>query len=334
MLLACFGVANVNLAAVCEVWLGTLVYTRVSVDERLAFNSLSENATFFTAGVRAMLISTVCFFMANVFVKQVAHIPAMETVFFRCIIAATICIVGLRRAKASIVGENHLMLLLRGAFGTTALYCFFLTLQNMPLASAQTIQYLSPIFTATIAIFVLKESVRAMQWLFYAIAFSGVLLIEQVDDRISPFYLGLGIVSAFCSGVAYNLVRSLRGKEHPLTVVLHFQLVGAAVGFVSLFFEWKMPVGMDWLWLLLVGIASQLGQIFLTDALQREKVAGVAIVNYTGLIYAVTIGWILFGETQGPLAIAGMLLVVLGVVLSVIYGRRQSRLEELESTAA
>lgn len=281
-----------------------------------------------------MLLSTMAFFLANVCVKQVAHIPAMETVFFRCIVATALCVIGLRRAQASLIGSNHLFLLLRGLFGTTALFCFFLTLQNMPLASAQTIQYLSPIFTATIAIFVLKERVMPTQWLFYAIAFGGVLLIEQVDDRISPFYLGLGILSAFCSGMAYNLVRSLRGKEHPLTVVLHFQLVGAVVGFISLFFQWTMPVGWDWAWLLCVGIFSQLGQIFLTDALQREKVAGVAIVNYTGLIYAVSIGWIFFDEAQGPLAIAGMLLVVLGVVLSVMYGRRRMRIEEIEATAA
>ncbi len=281
-----------------------------------------------------MFLSTFCFFLANVCVKQVAHIPAMETVFFRCTVATVFCVIGLRRAQASLVGSNHLMLLLRGLFGTTALFTFFLTIQQMPLASAQTIQYVSPIFTATIAIFILSEPVKALQWVFYAIAFGGVLLIGKVDDRISPLYLGLGVLSAFCSGMAYNLVRSLRGKEHPLTVVLHFQLVGAVVGMISLFFAWDWPVGWDWLYLFLIGVFSQLGQIFLTNALQREKIAGVAIVNYTGLIYAVTVGWFVFGEAQGIMAIVGMLLVVVGVALSVLYGRRQSRLEAIEMTAA
>lgn len=284
-------------------------------------------------GVRMMFLSTLAFLFANVFVKQVAHIPAMETVFFRCILATTFCLIGLRRAKADPIGSNHLFLFLRGAFGTTALFCFFLTLQNMPLASAQTIQYLSPIFTATIAIFVLKESVLPVQWIFYAVAFAGVLLIQQVDARISPFYLALGIISAFCSGMAYNLVRSLRGKEHPLTVVLHFQLVGAAVGFISLFFEWKTPEGWDWLYLFLIGVFSQLGQIFLTNALQRERIAGVAIINYTGLVYALSIGWIVFGETQGAMALGGMLLVVAGVLMSVLYGRRRQQIEQIEATA-
>jgi drug/metabolite transporter (DMT)-like permease len=295
---------------------------------------LSNENRFLTEGVRAMFLSTLAFSLANVFVKQVSHIPAMEVVFFRTTVASTFCVIGLYRANADWRGSNRMLLLLRGIFGTTALFLFFLTLQNIPLASAMTIQYLSPIFTSIIAIFILSEKVRSMQWIFYAIAFSGVLLIEQIDTRVSPFYLIIGIISAFCSGVAYNLVRSLRGREHPLTVVLHFQLVGVVLGFISLFFEWRTPVGWDWMYLFLIGAFSQMGQIFLTNALQKERVAGVAIINYSGLIYALLIGSIVFGETQTAESLAGMLLVVFGVLLSVVYSNRKQDLEKIESTAA
>lgn len=280
-----------------------------------------------------MFLSTLAFSLANVFVKQVSHIPAMEVVFFRCILASSFCFWGLRRAGADWRGSNRKLLLLRGIFGTTALYFFFVTVQNIPLASAMTIQYLSPIFTTIIAIFVLKEPVRALQWVFYAAAFSGVVLIERIDTRISLGFLVIGIISAFCSGVAYNLVRSLKGMEHPLTIVLHFQLIGVVAGGVSLLFDWRTPVGLDWVFLFLIGVFSQLGQVFLTYALQKEAVAGVAIVNYTGLIYGVSIGWVIFGEAQSVQSIFGMMLVVFGVLLSVIYSRRASRLEQIESTA-
>lgn len=281
-----------------------------------------------------MFLSTLAFFCANIFVKQVSHIPPMEIVFFRCLVAASFCVYGLRQDGQGLLGNNHLLLFLRGAFGTMALFLFFVTLQQMPLATAQTIQYLSPIFTALIAVFMLHESVRALQWAFYALAFGGVLLIQQVDTRVSPFYVALGILSAFGSGVAYNLVRTMRGREHPLTVVLHFQLVGFAAGGVSLLFYWETPRGIDWIYLLLVGVFSQLGQVFLTKALQAEKAAGVAIINYTGLVYAILAGWLIFGEEQSLLTLSGMMLVVLGVFLSVFYGRRQARIEEMEATAA
>jgi len=282
-----------------------------------------------------MFLSTLAFSLANVLVKQVSHIPAMEVVFFRCLFATAFCFIGLYRAGADWKGSHRGLLLARGLFGTTALYFFFITVQNTPLASAMTIQYLSPIFTSVIAIVILSEKVKAVQWLFYAMAFGGVLLIQQFDSRISPFYLAIGILSAFCSGVAYNLVRRMREQEHPLTVVLHFQLVGAIAGFVSLFFSWKMPEGWDWLWLFLIGVFSQLGQIFLTNALQRERAAGVAIINYTGLIYGIFFGVFVFGEQLFPVTLLGMLLVVGGVLLSIFYSTRENRrLAELDVTQA
>ena len=89
------------------------------------------------------------------------------------------------------------------------------------------------------------------------------------------------------------------------------------------------------LWLLGLGVFSQLGQIYLTDALQREKVAGVAIVIYSGLVYAVVVGWAVFGESQSLLTLGGMLLVVAGVLASVFNSRRlERRVEDVEATSA
>jgi len=129
-----------------------------------------------------MFLSTLAFSLANIFVKQVSHIPAMEVVFFRTAIATVFCFIGLYRAKADWWGSNRTLLLLRGTFGTAALFLFFITIQNIPLASAMTIQYTSPIFTSIMAIFILSEKVRSMQWVFYGIAFLGVLLIEQTRN--------------------------------------------------------------------------------------------------------------------------------------------------------
>ena len=215
-------------------------------------------------------------------------------------------------------------------FGTMALYFFFVTVQNIPLASAMTIQYLSPIFTTIIAIFLLKEKVKHLQWLFYAIAFAGVLFIERFDARISLTFLAMGIISAFGSGVAYNLVRSLKEKEHPLTVVFQFQFVGMIVGLVFTLFNWKTPFGWDWFYLLLIGMFSQFGQIWLTNALQKEKAASVAIIVYSGLIYGLSVGWIIFGEAQTLESLFGMFLVVFGVVLSIFYSKRRRDIERIE----
>ena len=279
-----------------------------------------------------MFLSALSFALANLFVKKLEYLPAMEVVFFRCLVSSSFCLAGLRLAKRSFRGNNPKLLILRGIFGTTALGFFFLTLQEIPLASAMTIQYLAPIFTAIIGIFALRESVKPAQWFFYALAFGGVLIVEQFDARISYLYLGFGIFAAFCSGVAYNLVRTLRGREHPLVIVLYFQVIGVIAGLLFTIFDWRTPRGFDWLLLFLVGFFSQFGQVFLTNAFQKERAASVAIVNYTSLIYALLFGWFVFGEVQTLQSLSGMLLVVGSVILSVLYSKRRKDIENIESS--
>jgi drug/metabolite transporter (DMT)-like permease len=245
----------------------------------------------------------------------------MEIVFFRCAVSMLLCFQVLIKEKVDWKGSNRALLIARGAFGTIAVYTFFVTLQNMPLGTAVTIQYLSPIFTTVIAIFLLKERVKPLQWLFFIISFAGVLVIKGVDTRVSLTMLLIGIVSALASGFAYNMVRSLKEKEHTMVVVLHFQIIGVVTGFVFSVFIWRMPQGWEWFYLVMTGVLTQIGQVNLTKALQLEKIASVSIFNYLGIIYALALGFLLFGEQYHWIALAGIILVIAGVLLNFIYNR-------------
>ncbi|HLP52225.1 MAG TPA: DMT family transporter [Chitinophagales bacterium] len=280
----------------------------------------------FTSGIRYMLLSTLSFAVMNVFIKKVSNVPAMEVVFFRCLVSMLLCLIIIYQDKADWKGSNRKLLLARGIFGTIALYTFFITLQNIPLGTAVTIQYLSPIFTTVIAIFWLREKVKPLQWLFFALSFAGVLVIKGFDNRISLTMLAIGIVSALASGFAYNMVRSLKEKEHTMVVVLHFQLVGVATGLVGMLFNWRMPNGWEWFYLIMIGVCTQLGQVNLTKALQSETMANVTIFNYVGIIYALGFGFLLFGEHYEGLAFAGIALVLTGVLLNYFYQRKQNKI--------
>lgn len=269
-----------------------------------------------------MLMATFFFALMNVCIKKISHIPPMEAVFFRCLVSMLCCFAIIFYDKLDWRGSNRWRLVARGVAGTTAVYTFFVTLQKMPLAPAVTIQYTSPIFTTLIAILVLKESIRPIQYLFFIMSFAGVVLIKGFDGRISIAYLLLGLFSAFMSAIAYNLVRSLKEKEHPIVVVLHFQIVGTLIGLTGCFFEWKMPEGMDWVYLIATGLLTQLGQTNLTKALQTERVAITSSLNYLGILYAIIFGVMFFGESYTVTIISGITLVVAGVVLNIIFGTR------------
>jgi drug/metabolite transporter (DMT)-like permease len=285
-----------------------------------------------SSAVANMLLATFAFSVMNVFVKQLSRFPAMEIVFFRCLVSAIISFAGIARAGVDWKGNNNAILIARGTFGTVSLFAFFVTLQHMPLATAVTIAYLSPIFTTLIGVFLLGETVRPVQWLFYTIAFGGVLVIKGFDASVPMLYLFTGIAAAIGSAVAYNLVRRLKEQEHPLVVVLHFQLVGIVAGVVFLLFQWVTPANAwEWFCLIMCGLLTQVGQICLTKSLQAERVAHVSILNYTGLIYALAFGVFIFGERYTLQTLAGIALVAGGVVLSVLY-RKRKPLEVIEES--
>lgn len=120
----------------------------------------------------------------NATIKGVENLPTMEIVFFRCVFSILFSVFWLRHVKVPYKGTHTLLLVGRGLAGTTALYFFFLSIQNMPLASAVTIGYTSPIFTALLAVLFLKEKMRPVQWLFFGVSFLGVAALKGFDERV------------------------------------------------------------------------------------------------------------------------------------------------------
>ena len=112
-----------------------------------------------------MLLSTLLFAGMNACVKQLHHLPALEIIFFRSVFSIVASYVALRRLGIAPFGNNHRLLISRGSTGALALICYFLALQNLPLATAVTVQYLAPIFTAVLGIWLVREPVRGWQWM-------------------------------------------------------------------------------------------------------------------------------------------------------------------------
>ena len=274
-----------------------------------------------------MLLATLIFTCMNVLVKLVPHIPAIEIIFFRSVISLVMSYAVLKSQEVPVFGNNKKLLLMRGGTGALALVCYFITLQNIPLASAVTLQYLSPVFTTILGIFLVKEKVSPLQFLFFALAFVGVFVIKGIDPRVTNLYLLLGIGAGFFAGLAYNIIRKLNTTEHPLVIVFYFPLVTLPLTGMYVWMNWVQPQGIEWLYLGLIGVLTQFAQYFMTKAYQLEELNKVASLNYIGIIYALAFGYLVFEESFHPLSYLGMLLVLLGVLLNVWYKRKKARPE-------
>ena len=190
-----------------------------------------------------MLLASFVFTLMKVFVKLVPHIPAIEIILFRSIISFVISLYFLNRQRVTVWGNNKLILLGRGVAGAIALVTYFSLLQQIPLATASTLQYLSPIFTTVIGIFLVGEKARPIQFLFFGLSFAGILIIQGFDPRIEPIHLLMGIVASLFMGLAYNFIRKLKNTEHPLVIIFYFPLVMLPISAIWSSFIWVQPIG-------------------------------------------------------------------------------------------
>ncbi len=266
-----------------------------------------------------MLISVLGFSLMNLTVKYLHRLPATELVLFRSLVSLTLSLLFLWRRHISPFGNNKTYLVLRGVFGVTALSIFFYTLQKLPLGSAITIQYLSPIFTTLFGIFFLGEKVKHLQWFFFALSFGGIALIKGFDPNITTNLLLLGITSSIFAGLAYICIRKLKDTDHPVVVVFYFPLIATPLMAIVSLFNWVTPIGWEWLLLVLMGILTQIAQVYMTKALQAAEINEIASFKYLGIIFALGFDFFIFGVEYSYLALFGIMLVLSGVILNVIY---------------
>ncbi len=283
-----------------------------------------------------ILLSGICFFVVNFFVKMLGQpdsapitglqkYPAHELVFARSLISFTISFVIIRYRKLPLLGNNKRWLLLRGTAGMVALTLFFFTLHELPLAIASVLQYLSPIFTVLIAHQLFKEQVNRWQYLASLLAFSGVVLIgissltEAVTgEELDLFWMIMGVISAFLSGVAYNAISKLKTTEEPINIVIYFPMLALPLTGVWCLFDFTFPRGIEWLLLLTIGVFTQMAQVLMTKAFMFGQTAVVAPFQYVGAIYALISGWFIFDERLSTWNLVGISVILIGVLLGTI----------------
>lgn len=272
-----------------------------------------------------MFFATIFFMVVKIFVKMMPHIPPMEIVFFRCLISFLITYYLLKRKGHNIFGTNRLLLMMRGIFGTIGLYCYFVILQEIPLATASTLIYFTPLFTSLVGVFLLREKMSIIQWILLLIAFFGIILIQGFDSRVNIFYLLIGLGGSLCAAFAYSIIRYLRDKEHSLVLMIYFPMIAFPIGGLISIFNWVQPNLIDLFLLILIGVFTQFAQYFMTKAFQSEKVSKVSIVSYSELVFVLLIGNIFFDEKFEFLVYLGMILVTFGVVFNILLARNDKK---------
>ena len=281
------------------------------------------------SAIKFMLISTLAFACMNSIVKYLVHVNPFQIVFFRSVSCLFFTFGYLLKNNIPILGNNRKLMIIRGIVGVTSMTLFFMSTKYLQIGTAISLRYLAPIFAAIFAVFLLKEKIRTMQWLFFAIAFLGVIIIKGFDAQVNSYGLLLIFGASIFSGLVYVLIRKIGKRDHPVVVVNYFMVVATIVGGVLSIKNWVNPVGKEWFLLFALGFFGYFGQVYMTKAFQIATTNQVAPLKYIEVIFTVLFGIFIFAEIYTLWSLLGIVLIILGLILNVLY---KSKIESKNKT--
>ena len=271
-----------------------------------------------------MIGSGLAFSLMSVCVKAIGgRIPVSELVFARASISLIITSFLLYKNKINPWGYQKRLLLMRGLFGTVALFCIFKALVILPIATATVIQYIYPTFTVICAYFFLKEYIFKRIIFSIIIGWIGIILVTQPQWTINNNLLGtviaiaIAILGALMTSLAYICVRKLSAKEEPLVIIFYFPLVSIPLSLPFIINNFILPRGTDWIWILGIGLFTQIGQLCITEGLRLIPASQATSLNYSQVIFSSIAGFLLFQEHITTEIYIGGFCVLISTIISM-----------------
>jgi len=282
------------------------------------------------------LISALLFAAMSALVRQLGGAtPVGQMVFFRSAFAIVpvVVIYAIRGELASAMRTGRpLGQLGRGLLSVGGMFTNFSALTRLPLADATAISFASPLITVALAAIVLKERVRIFRWSAVLVGFAGVIvmLIPRFDvshyssagAAVATVGSMFAIVSAFCNAGTVIQTRRLTQSETTSSIVFYFSLVTAIAGALTLPFAWHSPSALELTALISLGVLGGLAHIFLTESYRYATASVVAPFDYTSMLWALLLGYWVFGELPSALVYVGGGIVA-GAGLFVIWRERR-----------
>jgi drug/metabolite transporter (DMT)-like permease len=276
-------------------------------------------------GVLAMAAGMACFVSNDALVKFVSQsLPAAQLIFIRGAFATALLLaiahaLGATRHLRSLADRK---VLLRAGLDALATMTYLTSLFHLPIGNATAINMATPLFITLFAVIAFRERVGGGRWLAIATGFLGVLLIVQPSGAAFNAYALLCLGGTLLHA-ARDLTTRVIDRRIPSILVTVSTAVAVTLlsGAIAAFQEWKPVDAGQYARLAAASVFLGGGYFLLTVAMRGGEMSLIAPFRYTGLLFALLLGYLVWGDVPNGVAWAGIgLLVAAG--LYVLHGER------------
>jgi drug/metabolite transporter (DMT)-like permease len=216
----------------------------------------------------------------------------------------------------------------------------FAALARLPLVDATAISFAAPLITVAFAAIFLGERVRVYRWSAVAVGFVGVVVmlwphfdfahLMAAGTATTAIGATCAMASAFTNAGSVIQTRLLTSTESTSSIVFYFSLICALAGLATWPLGWAMPSGGQLAALIALGVLGGLAHILLTESYRYASASVIAPFDYTTMLWALMLGFLLFGEVPTKYVVVGAIIVA-AAGLFVIWRERQLGLRRVRA---
>jgi drug/metabolite transporter (DMT)-like permease len=265
-------------------------------------------------GILWMLATMLCFIVLDAIMKLGLERLSLVQVtwgrfFFATIFAAIWCGSALPQLAVS---QDPIQQTIRSFFLMVTTGLFNAGIMFVPLATATTIMFMTPVVTTVLSVLVLGEFVGIRRWASVAVGFVGAIIVVQpwaaFSSGLNPGALLL-LAAAFTNASYQIATRKVRADD-PRTSLLFTAVFGAVVASAFLPWHWQWPDAIGWLLLASSGLAGMLGHLCIIQAFRNAPASVISPFSYSSLIWATLFGYVIWGDFPGSNVWSGAVLII------------------------
>ena len=264
-----------------------------------------------------MVGSAVSFTAMTTLIKYLgADYPASLQTFYRqaagLLVLAPLMIRNWRRAFYT---TRPWILLFRSGAGTLATILSFYAYQKLPLADANALSFTRSLWLTPLAFFMLGETLGPLRIGATLVGFVGVVLMLTPSGQVA---LGgppaAALASAFLFALTVAGMKVMTRDHSAFTILTYAAVLGVVFAAPPALFVWRWPGPVDLLLLTIMGVLGVVTQACYIKGIEIGDAAAMAPIDYTRLVFAVGLGFILFHETPSARTLAGAGIVIVSTL--------------------
>jgi drug/metabolite transporter (DMT)-like permease len=201
-------------------------------------------------------------------------------------------------------------------------FIFVYSLSQMPMADAHSIMAIAPLLITAASVPLLGETVGIRRWLAILVAFGGMMIILRPGTGVFDPVSLVTLAGAGCFASYTILTKIISQDDSHETTLFYTGVIGFAMMSVLVPFEWIQPLGKDWFWLIVAGAGGTLAHVCIIMALHMAPASTLQPFNYTMLVWATVLGFLIFGDLPDAWTVSGALVIV----ASGLYSWHRERL--------